>query len=74
MTQQEQQQFRESLEAALSWIQDVQDRLKANDDTQGPRDALKVRLDETKVNSLINRNQCGSLTFYDHQIGNSCQF
>uniref|UniRef100_A0A8C8DPH2 Spectrin repeat containing, nuclear envelope family member 3 n=1 Tax=Oryzias sinensis TaxID=183150 RepID=A0A8C8DPH2_9TELE len=48
MTQQEQQQFTESLEAALSWIQDVQDRLRANDDTQGPRDALKVRLDETK--------------------------
>ncbi|XP_024127904.1 nesprin-3 isoform X1 [Oryzias melastigma] len=48
MTQQEQQQFAESLEAALSWIQDVQERVNANDSTLGPLDALKVRLDETK--------------------------
>ncbi|KAF6732720.1 Nesprin-3 [Oryzias melastigma] len=48
MTQQEQQQFAESLEVALSWIQDVQERVNANDSTQGPLDALKVRLDETK--------------------------
>ncbi|RVE57483.1 hypothetical protein OJAV_G00216950 [Oryzias javanicus] len=48
MTQQEQQQFAESLETALSWIRDVQERVNANDNTQGPRDALKVRLEETK--------------------------
>ncbi|TDG98546.1 hypothetical protein EPR50_G00201470 [Perca flavescens] len=48
MTQQEQQEFMESLEAALSWMRAVQDRLKANDNTQGPRDALEGRLKETE--------------------------
>ncbi|XP_071773491.2 nesprin-3 [Centroberyx gerrardi] len=48
MTQQEQQEFRESLEAALSWMQAVQERLRANDNTQGPRDALEARLRETE--------------------------
>ncbi|XP_078797226.1 nesprin-3 isoform X2 [Oryzias latipes] len=66
MTQQEQQQFRESLEAALSWIQDVQDRLKANDDTQGPRDALKVRLDETK--KIYQSKHEGQMKLADAQM------
>ncbi|XP_056151881.1 nesprin-3 isoform X2 [Lampris incognitus] len=48
MTQQEQQEFTESLEAALSWMQAVQERLRANDNTQGPRDALEARLRETE--------------------------
>ncbi|XP_008294505.1 nesprin-3 isoform X2 [Stegastes partitus] len=48
MTQQEQQEFTESLEAALSWMRAVQERLKANDNTQGPRDALEARLRETE--------------------------
>ncbi|XP_040916216.1 nesprin-3 isoform X2 [Toxotes jaculatrix] len=48
MTQQEQQEFMESLEAALSWMQAIQERLKANDNTQGPRDALEARLRETE--------------------------
>ncbi|KAM4625844.1 nesprin-3 [Polymixia lowei] len=48
MTQQEQQEFSESLEAALSWMQAVQERLRANDNTQGPRDALEARLRETE--------------------------
>ncbi|XP_070776709.1 nesprin-3 [Enoplosus armatus] len=48
MTQQEQQEFMESLEAALSWMRAVQERLKANDNTQGPRDALEARLKETE--------------------------
>ncbi|XP_063764774.1 nesprin-3 isoform X2 [Eleginops maclovinus] len=48
MTQQEQQEFKESLEAALSWMRVVQERLKANDNTQGPRDALEGRLRETE--------------------------
>ncbi|XP_033991071.1 nesprin-3 [Trematomus bernacchii] len=43
-----QQEFKESLEAALSWMQVVQERLKANDNTQGPRDALEGRLRETE--------------------------
>ena len=49
MTQQEQQEFMESLEAALCWMRAIQERLKANDNTQGPRDALEVRLRETEV-------------------------
>ncbi|KAK5916236.1 hypothetical protein CgunFtcFv8_011241 [Champsocephalus gunnari] len=43
-----QQEFKESLEAALSWMRVVQERLKANDNTQGPRDALEGRLRETE--------------------------
>lgn len=38
----------ESLEAALSWMRAIQERLKANDNTQGPRDALEGRLRETE--------------------------
>ncbi|XP_029316364.1 nesprin-3 isoform X2 [Cottoperca gobio] len=48
MTQQEQQEFMETLEAALSWMRAIQERLKANDNTQGPRDALEGRLRETE--------------------------
>uniref|UniRef100_A0A8C4GYZ4 Spectrin repeat containing, nuclear envelope family member 3 n=1 Tax=Dicentrarchus labrax TaxID=13489 RepID=A0A8C4GYZ4_DICLA len=48
MTQQEQQEFTQSLEAALSWMRAVQERLRANDNTQGPRDALEARLRETE--------------------------
>lgn len=48
MTQQEQREFRESLEEALSWMQAIQERLKQNDNTQGPRSALEARLRETE--------------------------
>ncbi|KAJ8341192.1 hypothetical protein SKAU_G00334830 [Synaphobranchus kaupii] len=48
MTQQEQDEFSESLEGALSWMQMVHERLKANDNTQGPRAALEARLRETE--------------------------
>ncbi|XP_028995302.1 nesprin-3 [Betta splendens] len=48
MTQPEQQEFTESLESALSWMQAIQERLKGNDNTQGPRDALEARLRETE--------------------------
>ncbi|XP_030633286.1 nesprin-3 [Chanos chanos] len=48
MTQQEQHEFRESLESALSWMQAVQERLRDNDNTSGPRDALEARLRETE--------------------------
>ncbi|KAG8013684.1 Nesprin-3, partial [Nibea albiflora] len=48
MTQQEQQEFTESVEAALSWMRAIQERLRANDNTQGPRDALEARLRETE--------------------------
>ncbi|KAM7364770.1 hypothetical protein PAMP_025131 [Pampus punctatissimus] len=45
---QEQHEFTESLEVALSWMQAIQEKLKANDNTQGPRDALEARLRETE--------------------------
>nr|XP_019958626.1 PREDICTED: nesprin-3 [Paralichthys olivaceus] len=48
MTQQEQEDFMESLEAALLWMQATQERLKTNDNTQGPLDALEARLRETE--------------------------
>ncbi|XP_042181216.1 nesprin-3 isoform X2 [Oncorhynchus tshawytscha] len=50
MTHQEQQEilFRESLEAAMSWMKAVQERLRLNDNTQGPRAALEARLRETE--------------------------
>lgn len=44
-----QQEFMESLEVALSWMRTVQEKLKVNDNTQGPRDALEARLRETEV-------------------------
>ncbi|XP_056624469.1 nesprin-3 [Triplophysa dalaica] len=48
MTQHEQHEFRESLEEALSWMQAIQERLKQNDNTQGPLTALEARLRETE--------------------------
>lgn len=44
----------ESLEVALSWMRAIQERLKANDNTQGPRDALEARLRETEVRYLTH--------------------
>ncbi|XP_036406223.1 nesprin-3-like [Megalops cyprinoides] len=49
MTQEERDAFLQSLESALSWIKAVQERLRANDNTQGPRSALETRLRETKA-------------------------
>ncbi|XP_064153605.1 nesprin-3-like isoform X3 [Anguilla rostrata] len=49
MTQQEQETFMQCLECALSWIQAVQERLRAIDNTEGPRAALQTRLRETEV-------------------------
>nr|XP_046268346.1 nesprin-3 [Scatophagus argus] len=54
MTQQEQQEFRESLEVAHSWMRAIQERLRASDNTQGSRDALEARLRETEK---INQSQ-----------------
>ena len=41
MTQKEQEEFQESLQAALAWMQAAQERLRDNDNTQGPREALR---------------------------------
>ncbi|XP_015250176.1 PREDICTED: nesprin-3 [Cyprinodon variegatus] len=48
MTQKEQQEFTACLQEALAWMQSVQEQLKGNDNTQGPRDALEARLRETE--------------------------
>jgi len=56
MTQQEQHEFKECLEEALSWMQAIQERLKQNDNTQGPRSALEVRLRETEVRPPLTFN------------------
>ncbi|KAM5337404.1 nesprin-3 isoform 2-T6 [Glossophaga mutica] len=48
MTQQPQDGFDRSVEDAQEWMKTVQDRLQANDDTQGPRAALEARLLETE--------------------------
>ncbi|KAG7461157.1 hypothetical protein MATL_G00207130 [Megalops atlanticus] len=49
MTQEERDAFLQNLESALSWLKAVQERLRANDNTQGPRSALETRLRETKA-------------------------
>ncbi|XP_061749861.1 nesprin-3 [Nerophis ophidion] len=48
MTQQEQQDFMERLQEALSWMKAVQEKLRTNDNTEGPWDALESRLRETE--------------------------
>lgn len=52
MTQQEQNVFRESWEDAQAWMHAVQEKLKLNDNTQGPRAALEARLRETEVRKM----------------------
>ncbi|KAJ8410160.1 hypothetical protein AAFF_G00201410 [Aldrovandia affinis] len=47
--QQEQDVFGQCVESALSWIRAVQERLRANDNTEGSRAALETRLRETEV-------------------------
>lgn len=49
MTQEEQQEFKQSLESAKSWIQVVRERLQQNDNTQGPREDLQARVRATEV-------------------------
>lgn len=49
-----QQEFTDKVELALSWMHAIQGRLKANDSTQGPRDALEARLRETEVRYLAH--------------------
>uniref|UniRef100_A0A1A8GNZ7 Spectrin repeat containing, nuclear envelope family member 3 n=1 Tax=Nothobranchius korthausae TaxID=1143690 RepID=A0A1A8GNZ7_9TELE len=57
MSQQE-QDFKKSHEAAQAWILAVQERLKVNDITQGPREALEARLRETeKIHQMEHEGQ-----------------
>ncbi|XP_058254944.1 nesprin-3 isoform X2 [Hemibagrus wyckioides] len=58
MTQQEQNEFMESWEDAQAWMQAVQERLKLNDNTEGPRAALETRLRETeKIHESVQEGQ-----------------
>ncbi|XP_075883836.1 nesprin-3 [Nelusetta ayraudi] len=42
------EEFKENQQLALSWMEEVQRQLKANDCTEGPRDRLEARLRDTK--------------------------
>lgn len=49
MTEQLQASFDRSLAEAQTWMEAIQDRLRVNDNTQGPRAELEARLKETEV-------------------------
>lgn len=49
MTQQLQDEFDSSVENAEAWMKAIQERLRINDNTKGPRSALEARLRETEV-------------------------
>ncbi|XP_040458313.1 nesprin-3 [Falco naumanni] len=48
MTQQLQDEFDSSVENAEAWMKAIQEKLRINDNTKGPRSALEARLRETK--------------------------
>ncbi|KAL2082350.1 hypothetical protein ACEWY4_022168 [Coilia grayii] len=48
MTQQEQVEFDQSLDRAVAWMQVVHERLRQNDNTQGPRKDLEARVRATE--------------------------
>lgn len=48
-----QREFLDGVEAARAWMEDVEKRLSAVDDTQGPRDALEARMRETQVRRVL---------------------
>ncbi|XP_042302664.1 nesprin-3 isoform X2 [Sceloporus undulatus] len=48
MTQPPQDEFDSSVEKALDWMKTIQERLKVNDNTKGPRSALEARLRDTE--------------------------
>uniref|UniRef100_A0A674HUG1 Nesprin-3 n=1 Tax=Terrapene triunguis TaxID=2587831 RepID=A0A674HUG1_9SAUR len=48
MTQQPQDEFDTSVENAEAWMKAIQERLRINDNTKGPRSALEARLRETE--------------------------
>ncbi|XP_066044841.1 nesprin-3 isoform X1 [Chamaea fasciata] len=53
MTQQLQDEFDSSVESAEAWMKAIQERLRINDNTKGPRSALEARLRETeKIRAL----------------------
>ncbi|XP_054828185.1 nesprin-3 [Eublepharis macularius] len=48
MTQQPQDEFESSVENAIDWMKTIQERLRINDNTKGPRPALEARLRDTE--------------------------
>ncbi|NXT03389.1 SYNE3 protein, partial [Jacana jacana] len=53
MTQKLQDEFDSSVENAEAWMKAIQERLRINDNTKGPRSALEARLRETeKIRAL----------------------
>ncbi|KAG2470515.1 SYNE3 protein, partial [Polypterus senegalus] len=48
MTQHVEEEFGQSLENAKAWMQAVQERLRVNDNTRGPKEQLEARLRQTK--------------------------
>eukprot|EP00079_Xenopus_tropicalis_P029442 XP_012824833.1 PREDICTED: nesprin-3 isoform X3 [Xenopus tropicalis] len=48
MTEVPQSEFESSLENAETWMKNIHERLKINDNTEGPRSALEARLRETE--------------------------
>lgn len=74
MTQQLQDEFDSSVENAEAWMKAIQERLRINDNTKGPRSALEARLRETEVRekwctssevtvtaAVVNRSCCCEL-------------
>lgn len=49
MTQQPQDEFDSSVAQAVDWMKTIQERLRINDNTKGPRSALEARLKDTEV-------------------------
>ncbi|KAM6461653.1 nesprin-3 isoform 2-T4 [Liasis olivaceus] len=48
MIQQSQNEFDSSVEKAVDWMKTIQERLRINDNTKGPRSALEARLRDTE--------------------------
>lgn len=48
MTQQPQDEFDSSVAQAVDWMKTIQERLRINDNTKGPRSALEARLKDTE--------------------------
>ncbi|XP_063146356.1 nesprin-3 isoform X2 [Candoia aspera] len=48
MIQQSQNEFDSSVEKAVDWMKTIQERLRINDNTKGPRSALEARLLDTE--------------------------
>lgn len=57
MIQQSQNEFDSSVEKAEDWMKTIQERLRINDNTKGPRSALEARLRDTEVKDPCSQKQ-----------------